>query len=304
LTLIHSENLTDRELPSSDQFDHMIVSVPGPDGGDQGRIFLDCTAKYRHPGQAICSASPSEVNEAFLLDPLGSRLVAIPCRQADWAEIRCRREVSIAWDDPLSQTADALVREQVSYNPSSAWGLRAALSAMEPREHKSTLAGMLSVVERIDISALSIENLEEPWLPLVLNLEYRVENAFHKIDGEGEKFVGRLPVMWESCAAGDINATERLTPFRRQGAALHSVSRITLPPGYVAGRAFEPARSPEQSRFVAWAVDADPATQTRTFTFHSLPGIFPASDYAMACGEAKQLADYLQRPITIERAAP
>ncbi|MBA3480530.1 MAG: DUF3857 domain-containing protein [Pirellulales bacterium] len=303
LALVHSANLTDRQLPSQDQFDHMILSVAGPAGGDEGRVFLDCTSKHHHPGFVIFSDAETAINEALLLDPANSRLVGIPCRQADWVELRCSREVTIACDQPELQAADAVVREQVCFSPVAAGGMRAGLSATEPREHKSVITEMLRDQEKIRLTALSIENLEEPALPLVLNLEYRVESVFHKIDGDGGKFVGRLPAVWESWLANDDDSAELVTPFQRQGATLRSTARVVLPPGYVASRAFKPQRSPEQNRFVAWTLDGDPAAHSRNLTIQSFPGVFPATDYALSCREMKQLTDFLQKPITIEPAA-
>ncbi len=158
--------------------------------------------------------------------------------------------MTIACDQPELQAADAVVRAQVWFSPVAAGGMRAGLSATEPREHKSVITEMLRDQEKIRLTALSIENLEEPALPLVLNLEYRVESVFHKIDGDGGKFVGRLPAVWESWLANDDDAAERVR--RSSGTAPRCVPPRGSSCRRVTSRAEHLSRSARRSKIVSW----------------------------------------------------
>ncbi len=72
LALVNLHSPIQTNQPSLDQFDHMIVYVPG----DADAQFLDCTSKGADVAETIPAGLAGQ--EALILDPSEPRFVAIP----------------------------------------------------------------------------------------------------------------------------------------------------------------------------------------------------------------------------------
>lgn len=297
LTLVNSGGEVDGKLASSSQFDHMILSIPGPSGGYEGRSFVDCTAK--HADARKVTANDFAGNLALVIEPGASRLVPIPPRNGVGTELRCGREVTIVCDEPDRETADAVIREQVAFSGTPAGSLRAALVSMQPRDRKSAIARLISEHDEVDVTRLELVNLEDPTAPLILQLEYRIDNAFHRVGEAGTPLSGRLVSPWETWATVAYAATERLTPFRTTAASVVGSTRYVLPPGFTLDRAFESVDSPPSNAFITWRVEANAADNSTLLHVDRRAGSHAAAAYASCSAEAKQLVDRLRRPIAI-----
>ena len=297
LTLVNSAGEVNGKLPSSSQFDHMILSIPGPTGGDEGRVFIDCTAKHADARQVASDDFGGRL--ALVVEPGASRLVSIPPRVTVGTEIRCGREVIIVCDEPTRETADAVIREQVSFSGTPAGALRSALVSMQPRDRKDAIARLISEHDEVDVTRLELVNLEDPTAPLILQLEYRMDNAFHRVGDAGTPLSGRLVSPWETWATTAYSMTERLTPFRTTAASVVGSTRYVLPPGFILDRAFESVESPPTNAFVTWRLEANPADNSTVLHVDRRAGSHAAAAYASCSTEAKQLVDRLRRPIAI-----
>ena len=275
----------------------MILSIPGPTGGDEGRSFVDCTAK--HADARKVTADDFAGNLALVIEPGASRLVPIPPRNGVGTELRCGREVTIVCDEPDRETADAVIREQVAFSGTPAGSLRAALFSMQPRDRKSAIARLISEHDEVDVTRLELVNLEDPTAPLILQLEYRIDNAFHRVGEAGTPLSGRLVSPWETWATAAYAATERLTPFRTTAASVVGSTRYVLPPGFTFDRAFESVDSPPSNAFITWRVEANAADNSTLLHVDRRAGSHAAAAYASCSAEAKQLVDRLRRPIAI-----
>lgn len=297
LTLVNATGEVDGRLPSPSQFDHMIVSLPGPDGGDQGRIFIDCTSKNANPLDVTCDDFSGA--SALVIEPSGSRLVSIPPRSTVSTDIRCSREITVICDEPNRETADAIVREQVSFSATPANVLRAALTSMQPRDRKETVSRLISEHDSIDMTRLEFLNLADPTQPLIIELEYRMDNIFHRVGERGSPFTGRIVSPWEAWATLAYTLTDRVTPFRTTNASVAGTTRYVLPAGFTMDRGLETIEAPSTNRFLLWRIEADRANQTATVRVDRRSGSHAAAEYQPCALEAKELAERLRRPISI-----
>ncbi len=297
VAIVNSSGDVDGRLPSASQFDHMIVSIPGPDGSDVGRTFVDCTAKYSDPRQVTADEFNGRL--ALLIESGASRLVPIAPRTTLASEIRCGREVTIVCDEPERETADAVVREQVQFSSTPAGTLRSILIGMQPRDRKEAISRLISDHGDVEVTRLEVVNLEDPAAPLILQLEYRMDNVFHRVGDGGSPLSGRLVSPWETWVTTAYAMNERLTPFRTTGAAIVGSTRYVLPSGFTLDRGLESVESPPSNSFVTWRVEANPADGTTLLHVDRRSGSHPASAFASCSAEAKQFLDRLRRPIAI-----
>jgi tetratricopeptide (TPR) repeat protein/transglutaminase-like putative cysteine protease len=297
LTLVNATSEVDGRLPSSAQFDHMIVSIPGPNGGDEGRVFIDCTAKHADP--LSVTADDFSGGLALVVEPHASRLVPIPPRTSQGSAIRCSREITVVCDEPERETADAVIREQVSFSDAPAAALRSALVSMQPRDRKDVISRLISEQDAVDVTRLEVLNLEDPVAPLILQLEYRMDNVLHRVGERGTPFSGRIVSPWESWATLAYAMTERLTPFRTTAASIVGSTRYALPDGLMIDRGLETIESSPSNRFFTWRIEVDRASNMATLRIDRRAGSHSAADYSSCALEAKELADRLRRPISI-----
>lgn len=297
LTLVNSAGEVDGKLPSSSQFDHMILSIPGPAGGDEGRAFIDCTAKHADPRQVTADDFGGRL--ALVVEPGASRLVPIPPRTTLGTEIRCGRVVTIVCDEPERETADAVIREQVSFSAAPAGALRSILVSMQPRDRKEAIARLISEHDEVDVTRLEVVNLEDPAAPLILQLEYRMDNVFHRVGDSGSPLSGRLVSPWETWVTTAYAMTERLTPFRTTAASVVGSTRYVVPVGFTLDRGLEAMESPPSNSFITWRVESNSADNTALLHVDRRAGSHPAAAYASCSAEAKQLLDRLRRPIAL-----
>lgn len=301
LTLINSVGEGDRRLPSSFQFDHMIVSVPRG-AGDAERIYIDCTAKHSDPREAITNDFTG--NFALVLEPTASRLIDIAPRTSVSTVIHCGREVTITCDDPQRETADATVREKVTLNSNAAASLRQIFIGMKPREREETFAGLISERGDVDVSRLDVANLEDSSKPLILDCEYRIEDLFHRAGGAGSPMSGQVPSPWESLLTSQLAAKERITPFRTSSASLTSSTRFNLPDGFAFERALESVQPNDENRFFKWRIEANPSANESVVFLERRAGKHAADSFEGYLAEGKKLTSQLRRPIAIRENTP
>ncbi|MBA4105704.1 MAG: hypothetical protein C0485_08090 [Pirellula sp.] len=296
LTLVNSSGEVDGKLASSSQFDHMILSLPGPTG-DDSRVFVDCTAKHADPRQVTTNDFAG--NLALVVEPGASRLVPIPPRTGPGTEIRCGREVTIVCDEPERESADAVIREQVAFSGAPAGALRSVLVSMQPRDRKEAIARLISEHDEVDVTRLEVVNLEDPAAALILQLEYRMDNVFHRVGDSGTPLSGRLVSPWETWATVAYATTERLTPFRTTAASIVGSTRYVLPAGFILDRGLESVESPPSNTFVTWRVEANATENSTLLHVDRRAGSHPATAYGSCSAEAKQLLDRVRRPIAL-----
>ncbi len=295
LTLIRTDGNVAVNLPTLDQFDHVVVVIP-PQTAEGRPTFLDCTTKHSDPAWPIHAHYDGQ--QAFVLDPRSPRLVVVP-PPAEGYRITCRRDVQIAFENPNDDTAHIIVREDLLFGDGPAGSIREALAQYEPRDRLKAVADLLLKNDRVRLSTADLTNFDDPAAPLVVHLEYRIDDAFHQADGPSGLLVGSAPRPWETLWIAADDLPQRTTPFQLRPFEVETTVTFTMPPGY---RMRQPAasQSAQGNRFVMWSVASDPSTTCAVFRVRQMPGRSAAADYASYFDETRRVLAVMEKPVQVE----
>ena len=216
LALVNSSLPVIPEIPSLDQFDHMIVFAPSIRGGS----FYDATAK--NTSTAIRFPDSLKDSQALVLRVNASSLMTIPTDPDVTHEVRIQRRID-------AQKAPELltISEDISLHGSYADGLRHYMLSTNKAERRQMLEQILGRRLLISIKQLDFNNLENPNLPLEISITYTVSDSFQT---RGEKLQSATPKIWEDFYFGVDQSGERRSPFKiQQAVKVTSQVSISLP---------------------------------------------------------------------------
>jgi tetratricopeptide (TPR) repeat protein len=265
LALVKSQGKVRRELPSLDQFDHMVVFLPTFQSG----FFLDCTDK----GSDLAQATPFGLagKEALILDATHPRFVTMPDYPDGSSSVHSRREVSI------TNGTDVVVHEVLSLKGCNASALRTYFKQLQPSARRNFVDLQLNR-QAGEVSGFKLQNLEDTQVPLVLELDYIFKKQFHLT---GNQLVGKLPDVWEQLYASAEPVEYRTTPFELSFPVnVESAITLAIPPGYR-----EPAlKDFRQNLQMAFANSQSEVQKEGTalkidYRLHRRSGTFAAAEY-------------------------
>jgi tetratricopeptide (TPR) repeat protein len=219
LAVANFEDTLQPDLPSLDQFTHVVVCIPSrmPDG------FIDCTNKLCD----VRSGVPLGLggHQVLLLDATHPRLVRIPEYLPGAFAVRDTRTATI------SETGSVTVDEEIVLSGAEAAGFRYVLGAAAQADRLNQMQRFLAAHgAEVTLSDLKIENLEDASEPLDLKLNFTVLNCFSAWSGQ---MVGSVPALLERYWLVPEPAEQRLTPFKYSyPVQLSFNSKINLPSGY------------------------------------------------------------------------
>jgi tetratricopeptide (TPR) repeat protein len=197
LALVRTQGKVRKELPTLDQFDHMIVYLPAFQNG----FFIDCTDKGSDLSQAVPLGLAGK--EALILDAANPRFVVIPDYPAGCNVFNSRREVRI------TNGTDVAVHEVLSLKGCGGSQLRAFFKGLQPEARRNFVELQLNRQSGA-VTSFELENLEDTQAPLVLDMDYILKRQFHLT---GNQLVGKLPDVWEQVYAAAEPVELRTTPF-------------------------------------------------------------------------------------------
>ena len=211
LALVNTAAAVQKELPSVEQFDHMIVYVPGR-GAD---AFIDCTQKGALPGKGPPPGLSKR--EAFILDKDNPRWERIPAGAAVASSLASTRQAR------LLDGGDVRVEEYLSVSGLLGARLREQLMEMADTLRRRFLQAHLKD-SQAELESWSIDNLDNPAAPLRLKLVYKVRNQFHKVDG---RWLGVIPAPLERSYLAYEPVDHRLSPLQLKY-PIEFTSKVTL----------------------------------------------------------------------------
>ena len=267
LALIRSFGPVRRDVPSLDQFDHMVVFVDG-----ERKRFLDTTSKWLPAADEPLGLAGQE---ALLLQRGAARFVSVP-PAARGSSVDVQRE--------LSREGDV--------------GLREALAAEPADRRAEALQRWLGGVR---IRKLEVEALEEPEKPLRLRLAYATEAPIHEAGGGR---IVSLPWPWERDRI-ELDASEaRATPVAvRFPLSVRSATTLALAVGETAEPLEAAASAP--NGLATWSLEAEHATgrlQLR-FAFDRPPGSYGPTGFEALHRESAAALAALGRPVVLAKPA-
>jgi tetratricopeptide (TPR) repeat protein len=288
LALVRTGGPLRREMPSLDQFDHLVVYLPAQD------LFVDATAKSADLFRGVTSGIAGK--DALVLDPKQPRVVRIPDQGADGAEMSLVREVH------LVAGADLEVTETATYRGNEAATMRGYFDGLEPKARPSAVQRWLSSYgHEVEVLSLEVRDLREPHEPLAVQFKYVQRSAFHAVGGQ---LVGKLPALLER-ARLQVEADSRETPFQfRLPLLIHSTVSLELPDGYSPAQPLV-ARASADERFAGWRVSPDQSAVARElrarFAFGRKLGRHASSEYVDLRRDTETALGALEQEVVLQR---
>ena len=207
------------EIPSMDQFNHMIVYVED----DRGPRFVDGTGKYSDPSLRVPYGLA--LAQVLILDEEKPRFEQIPDYAKDSARLFIDRTITV------HEHGDAEVSEVLHAIGYSAAIYREALAEADSKQRRDVVQAVL--IPRgsgITLKECQVEHLNDNSKSLIIRAKYDLNDLMHEVSGQ---LVGRLPAFTEANTFEMKEPVERETPFRlRQMRDVTSRTRVSLPSGF------------------------------------------------------------------------
>jgi len=241
LALVHSGGLLREDVPGLDQFDHMVVYLPGDSEAD-GRI-LDPTLRQFNTPDAL---PPQWIGgRALVIDGETPGFVTMLESPDAARAIRIDRTVRID-----AESGDASIEETVTLSPAQATGLRMAISATPATDRRRFLESILrSRDPRVDFQSFDCEALEDPFSPFVMRLGYDVRDAFAR---DGGTLSGNIPIIFERIMFGTAPEQDRNIGMRVNVAEECASHTRIIPP---ANHTWLPPREPRDAISAAGLIE-------------------------------------------------
>jgi tetratricopeptide (TPR) repeat protein len=297
LALARAYDGIEPQLPTLDQFDHMVVYAPSVNlgGTGSGVAIFDCTDKDSDPrvGLPIHLAG----KQLLVLDPANVRLETVPGAAADSSVVVCARKLAI------SDGGDLTVHETATFRGAPGAFLRQMLRNVEPAKRSRALQQALaSMGVDANVGDVRVEHLTDATEALVLETDYRFRNRFNKA---GTMWVGRLPASWERYWLLPDRLAERHSPVHVRYPLKVETRATLLPPPGTALREPPANASAPATPFGSWQIAAHRAPDGG-LALESLvrtPELrLPASSYSDYYQQRESLIGQLEPTIVLEPA--
>jgi hypothetical protein len=309
LALVNSSGEVRPELPSIDQFDHMVVVVPplpnDPASANAAPMVLDCTSKnsYALLQPPIWLAD----KQLLVLDPKKPRLEKTIKFPADAARFTSRRKIVRAAPDGTSDAIRTEVEEQVTFNEYIAGGIRGYLRSFPPAERDKAVQNFFAGSSGLRLESATIDELHSLDKPLTLKLKYAMPEAFHTVGSTdtGATLVGRIPSPWETYFFDSEFVQRRQSPFEfKMPIRVESTIELKLPSGFDL-KDVSTLTGSQQSPFVAWATRVKREGEIMKLEYRARrpAGLHPADKYAAYYSEMKNALRVFERPLTLQAAS-
>lgn len=170
LTLVSTDNIIHTDIPSMDQFNHMILYI------NQIDKFVDCTVK--NANLLTVGNTYMHGSKALLLDDEKSGFKTIPYYEVNTKAVSVKRNMKLIENDEID------VNEEVTLTGYYAYFLRNSLLKTAIKDRKEKVRDWINYYPEIEDFSLDILNLDNYMENLVLKMNYRIKRAIKTLDGE------------------------------------------------------------------------------------------------------------------------
>ena len=290
LTLANLDAPVDPQFVSLEQFNHMLVYVPGFRGGK----CFDCTEK---DADLISIAAPVDLGgeKVLVLDEQDPRFIDLPDYGSKSSRLVVNRTVRVA-----NQT-DASVDETVTVDGYHAAFLRGMFKGVSVADRAATLQKEISPLGGgMQVQSLEIENLNAHNKPLVFKAAYLVKGRFQAAD---ETLVGRIPALWEQMYLDVPPVRNRRTPFEVEYPLEFSSNvEFVVPQGFAVQTPVS-ADGRNESSFAQWKVHTVSNRQglKTQYNLQLNAGRYTASDYGRYSEDLSRAIAALSQNVVLKR---
>ncbi|HWE23705.1 MAG TPA: DUF3857 domain-containing protein [Myxococcales bacterium] len=290
LALVRTSSPVRREMPSLDQFDHMVVYLPATGS------FVDTTNKSADLSRGVTPAIAGK--DALVLDEKQPRLVRIPEQSDDAGEMTVVRDARVV------AGADLEITETATFRGNEAARMRSYFDEIEPKARAAALQRRLSANgHAVEVLSLDVRELRDPQKPLSVEVKYLARGAFHAVGGQ---LVGRIPALLERGQI-EVERDERETPFQFDvPLTIHSAISLQLPGGYAPARPLS-RRASLDGPFAAWKVVPDDSGSTHAlaarFEYGRKRGRHQAAEFANLRRDTEAALGALEQEVILQPIA-
>ncbi len=291
LALVRTDGEVVESLPSLDQFDHMIVYVPGPNGSGQA---FDATQK----GYDMALPVPLGLNgkKILLLDSKQPRFVKLPEYPDKANQVSSYRAVSF-------KQGDMHVDETLTIHGYYAGYMRGHIGSEAPENYQRLLQSDLeNVLPSLRIEKLDILGLAEVESPLKIKISYVIPKALRSQESTASAL---LPAVWEHYYISTNYTDRRVTPFSfSHPLTIESKITVTPPTGFALG---VPSGQALRKAFdvlkwsLGWGQQMD-LTEIE-FSFYRPSGDYPANRFAKYNEAVEEVRSAINAELVFERAS-
>lgn len=243
LALVHTANDIVQELPSLDQFNHMILYVEDED------LFVDPVQSGSLPDVPVGLAN----RHALILHPERPFLKKVPQYSLDSSRIRVRRKV-------LADRNLAKMEESVEISGYFAGFIRPPLQQAPPESRALMLQELVGGQVHLQLSG--IDHLEKPRSPLLLHT-----SCTSHVGGRNGELQFAIVAPFEQSYLRFMPVSNRKTPFEIPfPLLLESKIEVTLEDGLLFTEV--PQDRSAEHDFLKWSLAASQESNTLTIQFH------------------------------------
>lgn len=265
ITLVNTREWLFDQMPTLDQFDHMILHIPAL--GEQP--FLDPTER-----QLPVGLIPPHLSglRTIVLDEDGPFIATIPISHEADNKITVERDITLDSNDNVT------VKESVAFGGYESAALRYFLRNANPKDYALAIRHTLGErLPTLSFGQLVVLNLDDRHSPLVLTYEYSLPRFY--LSKAGSVGIGQLPASWEICRiTAEPEDYERKAPYRvRHPLNVSVTNRYHLPDGW---EIEEPERTRPGGSYLNFASQWSRADgyYLEGTSLSLLPQILPASE--------------------------
>ncbi len=283
LALVSHRGTIQKDLPSLDQFDHMIVFVPEGGGGK----FLDCTSK----GADVAHAIPAQLagQDALILDDRNPQFVTVPGYPENASALSVEQHLRVV------DSSDVAVEETLTMEGACAAAMRDYLLPISESSRRTALQTLMGMNDA-ELTDTKIDSLGSPGQPLRLKSTYLLKRQFRSSKDE---LRGVLRAGFSRIYLQASPVQDRLSPFEiTVPFSFETRTSIDIPAGFRAGQPeslepkFDPRFATGQER-----VAIEENRLSLNFSFRQMTGKFKASDYGAYRETMAQAMAMLEREV-------
>jgi tetratricopeptide (TPR) repeat protein len=217
LALVSFADPIQKDMPSLDQFNHMIVEVPGSDGEE----FIDCTSKGANLSETVPPGLAK--HEVLVLDATNPHLIELPGYPKDDSSFEITQQAGVL------DNGDLAVNENLSLTGVMGAYLREYLLGISPAYWQESVQRDMGTTDA-EITNIEFNALNDPSQPLQIKYTFIVKDQFH-LTPNG--MVGRLNAGLERFYLTSAALAHRTTPFENTiPLQLNCQVYFNLPKGY------------------------------------------------------------------------
>ena len=202
LVLVNTEGIVVKDIPSLDQFNHMITYVPQYEKSH----FIDATQKNIFLGHG--SPMGLSEKEVLILKRGSSFFQKIKKYNIDSSILSTKKTVKFELNQD-KPTHKILVKEVVQISGYYGSSMRSHLKDKKVFKHKSAIQEMMSsIAPDVLVKSVKVEHLKENIKPIQMSIHYEIPVVVDK----GETF--HSPSIWETYYIKRRQSLDRKTPFQ------------------------------------------------------------------------------------------